>query len=524
MPLVSLLARGYFPIELPDPFDTKAFARAVDRGRIGGQPFTWHGRPPMHVSRPGTYNLARAGSLRRPLQVPNPVNFFHIATVISTNWASLRRFTRRSHLSLSTPTLGPAEGRAITPRNDFPEIKAAKLRTRTGARYALLTDIDQYYPSIYTHSIPWALHSKPTAKANRAFSALLGNQLDHVVRYGQDQQTKGIPIGPDTSLVLAEILLTAVDRQLHARGIRNGFRYIDDYELPFRRYEDANEALGILQEILSEFELTLNPKKTEIIELPANVEAPWVTELRQVDLRTSRRAQRTDLIDYFDKTLDLRASHPDQAVLSYAVARTESIPIFFDNWNMFENMLLQWTIAEPGVLPHTINLLRAYSDEGYPINYGRVGEVFSTIVDHHVPLGHTSEIAWVLWGHLLLDFRLDKQVARLVTRIPDAVVALLFLDLRDRRLVDRQISMGLWENLMEEEELQGRHWLLAYEARVRHWLPSRDGTDYIRRHDGFRLLRRHRIRFYNRRAVDRYVVPGRYLRGAQRLPYQPPAP
>jgi hypothetical protein len=343
--------------------------------------------------------------------------------------------------------------------------------------------------------------------------------LDHVVRNGQHQQTKGIPIGPDTSLVLAEILLTAVDLQLYNRGIRVGFRYLDDYELAFRRYEDANQALGTLQESFSDFELALNPRKTKIIELPTKIEDPWVVKLRRYEIRTTPKAQATDLIDYFDQSVELWNLYPDQAVLNYAVARITSVPISLENWKMFESMLLKWSIAEPGLLPQTINFLRAYRDEGYPVDYDRIGDAFSVIVEHHAPRGHTSEIAWVLWGHLLLNFPLDGGVARMVTRLQDSVVALLFLDLKDRHMVDRRLSLRLWENMMTEGELQGRNWLLAYEARVRRWLPSRDGTDYIRRHPGFQLLRQHRVRFYNPLAVDRYVVLGRYLSGIERLRY-----
>jgi hypothetical protein len=100
-----------------------------------------------------------------------------------------------------------------------------------GRRYILQTDINQFYRSIYTHTIPWALHSKPTAKVNRTL-ALLGNKIDYWVRMGQDQQTVGIPISPDTSLVLAELIMHRCDEELESKLPRvvRGHRFIDDYE------------------------------------------------------------------------------------------------------------------------------------------------------------------------------------------------------------------------------------------------------------------------------------------------------
>jgi hypothetical protein len=80
----------------------------------------------------------------------------------------------------------------------------------------LQTDINLFYPSVYAHTMPWAIHGKATAKVNRA-NKLLGNLLDSLVRCGQDQQTIGIPIGPDTSLLLAEILLNRTTRYWYTR-------------------------------------------------------------------------------------------------------------------------------------------------------------------------------------------------------------------------------------------------------------------------------------------------------------------
>lgn len=71
-------------------------------------------------------------------------------------------------------------------------MEQARLVVRARAPLIVRTDINQFYGSIYTHSIPWALHGKATAKANRS-PALLGNALDECVRNAQDGQTIGVP-------------------------------------------------------------------------------------------------------------------------------------------------------------------------------------------------------------------------------------------------------------------------------------------------------------------------------------------
>lgn len=77
-------------------------------------------------------------------------------------------------------------------------------------------DIKNFYPSIYTHSIAWAIHGKNFIRKdrNRHDHRFLGNRLDRLFQYSNDQKTNGIPIGPVVSDIVAEIIAAAVDRQL----------------------------------------------------------------------------------------------------------------------------------------------------------------------------------------------------------------------------------------------------------------------------------------------------------------------
>lgn len=82
-----------------------------------------------------------------------------------------------------------------------------------------------------------------TAKANKS-GALLGNTLDKLVRAAQDGQTIGIPIGPDTSLIVSELVMCAADQTLSESLPATGFRYVDDIELSFVTRAEAESALG----------------------------------------------------------------------------------------------------------------------------------------------------------------------------------------------------------------------------------------------------------------------------------------
>ena len=94
------------------------------------------------------------------------------------------------------------------------------------------------------------------------------DDIDRAMRNAQDGQTVGIPVGPDSSGVIAEVLLTAIDRRVRFRHSNAAaFRLVDDYEFGVDSLAEAEALIASLQEELSHFELALNPVKTRIIDL-----------------------------------------------------------------------------------------------------------------------------------------------------------------------------------------------------------------------------------------------------------------
>jgi hypothetical protein len=162
--LYDILARGYFPKELPPPFNTSDFSNFIKRlGRsvpavLASDSF---------VSKCAAHNLPRSGRLHRTLGIPNPVSFYRLSHCIRCNWRVISTHTAKSSMSLTTPCKG-YRGRAIEPRHMLQELPKRRAMLRSLARHVIQTDISRFYHSIYTHSIPWALHGKAKAKADRS--------------------------------------------------------------------------------------------------------------------------------------------------------------------------------------------------------------------------------------------------------------------------------------------------------------------------------------------------------------------
>lgn len=82
-------------------------------------------------------------------------------------------------------------------------------------------DINRFYGSIYSHSIPWAALGKTEALKQHKAKTLdkhWSSELDRLVRACNRNQTIGIPIGPDTSRVVSELVLSRIDHELKKNG------------------------------------------------------------------------------------------------------------------------------------------------------------------------------------------------------------------------------------------------------------------------------------------------------------------
>ena len=506
----EILARGYLPKELPPPFTSKSLATAVKANSLN-LPTNFScdpGKPGNVSSRATVHNLARFGTLRRKLSVPNPLNYFQLAEAIDSNQQVLLKHVTSSKFSLTTPHTIASGQRAINPVKGWGYVPIARSLCRASARYILQTDIDNFYPSVYTHVIPWALHTKQVAKQKRNDFSLIGNVLDLIVRNSQDQQTLGIHIGPDCSLVIAEIILSTVDLALVTAGLATGFRYLDDYEFGFATYSEAEQGLANLQGELSAYELHLNPRKTRLFDLPGAIEHPWATELRGFRIRGEGSGQQIDLIGYFSRAYELSRSYPDESVLRFALGRMRRNTVEQPNWPLYESTLLHIAAVEPGALSTVVDELYRYHKAGYQVDLAKVADVLLQIIRQHGRVNHGSEVAWAIWGCLLFKICLDDQTACQVALMEDSVVAILALDAMAKGLISNNFSPALWGSMMTTQSLVEENWLLSYEANVKGWLSSPSGQDHVAADPRFNFLKQNGVHFYDAGLSTNYQPVG----------------
>lgn len=500
--LKDLLERGYFPRELPPPFTTQSFAAAaIDASGALVQALAT-GKPD-HAEL-CIHNMVRSGGLRRHLGVPNPVPFARLCQFISAEWSRLQLAAQRSTYSLTSPVVSPGP-RAIVGKLGLGDRTAKRVELRAQARCVLRCDVSRFYPSIYTHSLPWGIEGKNHVKQQWAASNLVAvwsNELDRLARNQNDRQTVGIPIGPDPSLLLAECLLSAVDEELAAKhpSLR-GIRFIDDYEVALRERGEAERVVSDLQAILSRYELALNPSKTRIIDLPDTLEEPWASQLRVIVFRDAGvTGQRHDLTAYFDRVFAFSAADRHADVIKFAVARLNSLDVMPDNWPLFERILCQCVSVEPACLPQVCEQLVHYLGQGMVVDGPLWTAALNQVVVDQLPLAQASEALWALWLLKVLKLKMTAQAEKCVDTCEDDPVALMALGLASAGLAD-VTSFSRLHTFAEPAELYGRHWLLCYEGNKQGWLMPPSGTQPFAGSAAFALLAANGASFFDINAV-----------------------
>jgi hypothetical protein len=252
----ALRERGYFPEELPPPFHCDQFAKY--RSTIAK---AWHPNAANYSkSSYGIYSIPRVKRVRRNLAVVNPIAQFFLAKLISDNWVEIKKFLKRSKYSVEIPDVVANQKRAVPPP-DFNLVGLRRFEISASHKHALASDISRFYGTLYTHTIPWALHTKSWCKTmlhDPSYNAKLGNRLDVAVRKAQDNQTIGIPIGPDTSRIISEIVAVAIDEYLQTQlklDRSRAFRNVDDWYIGFDSSGEAENAVATLATACRDFEL-----------------------------------------------------------------------------------------------------------------------------------------------------------------------------------------------------------------------------------------------------------------------------
>lgn len=500
--LRRLVSHGFFAPELPPCFvseDLARYRRAI-LARIDALPLTRRGDPGHYafVSEPATFYFPRFGKDDRRHGVPNPIAHLLLSRVLANNYVDLARRAGASKLTLSRLGFDWSGSRALV-RNSVEFRDDFRINLSSRREEYAVADIRAFFHSIYTHAIPWAIHGKEFAKRNRGV-AHYGNLIDLLSRNAQDGQTIGLPVGPDTSRLIAEVVASAMDVDIQRRlsvGSRDASRYIDDYTLSSPDGAGGEVLLAAVRQSAALFELELNNEKSAVYPTSYRQNKGWQQAARAHLPRSAApggRIEASELQHFLYQLGRVCISHPDINVEKYGLQHARSALVNADDWNTLQFSLINAYRRNSSLVSLLVEacLLRQ-------VAHGDVqADVLTEFMENRIPVlaraNRTGEIIWLLFLAIRLDLVLSSGRLAPLFAMENALVALLVVCLERRGLVRGEIDRTGWDESLTADGLRGPMWLYAYEAVTQSLLPGVSDA-FITNDEYFGLLRARRVQF-----------------------------
>ena len=480
----SLLQKNYFPAqrkaygEIPPIFTSEGITRDI-ANEIANLP----------TRKPDGFDCINFTSTRfdlvpRILQIPFPKGYIDLCACISKHWDHIKHICH-GQMSAIKPTKHKDGRVIIMDYGDREQKEWWHIEQSFSERFGIHSDITNFFPSVYTHSIGWAAVGPEEAKKSIGDNSKWYNELDQRQRRTTRNETKGVPIGPATSNIITEFILQAIDNQFlreHHCGITPSTspegdvsrigknpglfykRYIDDYQCYAKTREKAEEFVRELRMELSKFGLHLNTKKTHIYELPDTSENSWMGEIQSA-LPRSKTASFLDSKRFLDYIVVLAKKYPSKSIIKYGLkCILKTPPKGEEDREEYRKILgyaLNLAFHYPAIIPTLSVAFKPENIDLWRSHQWKLAVILEDAVKNH----RSDGVSWILYLCLIYKHRISKDTASLIIDTTDCIsITLLYLSSQHNDLVEKYANKLIenYSSVSPPFELD-KQWLLTYQ-------------------------------------------------------------
>ena len=510
----QIVKHGYFSEQIPPCFNTDKLLECIDD--FISYPLE---NEDKKGTAPTTLSIYKNEISRRTFSLPNPKTFLKLVKYMSDNWDRVKEHAKSDN-SQSPITylheyinntfqenLNHEKVRELQgSKSDFIPSMKKNIILSLGYKYLLNIDISNFYNTIYTHSITWAVCGKTEAKKCflerdlRTDEYKFADKLDRLIRNQKNNETNGILIGPYTSRIISEIIMARIDKILTEENYIFT-RYVDDFKLYFRTEVEAIESVPIIERIVNEYGLNLNTAKTKIAKYPFNTISNINTTLK--------KALKDDGAFGILNSAAILFNNNEKGAYKYAIkiikkehfsVATSATPAKIKAFHEILSMLINIMLISPNLGRYIVNYLkinRRFIDNEELAK--SINNELKSILDNKLQ----EEVLWFVYTSRELKLKILAKNLVNILEFGDDFSKIIALDLykRNKRTYNRsdilQINKAIKELALslENEQIIGSRWLLLYEITMHNLIP----TNIFPTHElnsFFNDLKERRISFY----------------------------
>ncbi|MCY3896850.1 MAG: RNA-directed DNA polymerase [Chloroflexi bacterium] len=427
-------------------------------------------------SRKGGYDqvemrMTRHNKVTRIEHIPHPLPYAQLCKAIAVHWSNIRHIcdSRESRIK---PTRYEDSRIIVYEGYELEDVETVddrimvmgsgpasddrmlELDLSTNNRYLATADISAFFPSIYTHSIPWALVGHEHAKSHRSPS-LWFNEIDKHQRDLKRGETHGVPIGPATSNVLSEVILFKVDEALCAGGF-NFVRYIDDYRCYCKSRDEAERFLVSIENELREYLLELNVNKVSVEELPIPHDPNWKIALASM-LPVEDEPNFRKVSQYLDYAINMQRTLPDESIAKYA-ARSLSGKVVEETSKLYVRALFALAFENPSVLPVLCKFCWSHSEYRHLVP----ADNFDEFMARQMSYRRSDAMCWALFLMGMCGHEIPDSMAQGIIKTRDCMAMAMLIALKQH--CDKVVEFVNGIPIDDEYGLDS-YWVLVYELR-----------------------------------------------------------
>jgi len=479
----GLLGYGLFAEKIPPFLTAENFLNFCKTPTSG---FTFGASPKKFIH----YESMRNINVPRVLAIPNPIAYRNQCKVLSDNWDKLlehfRKQTENQKYKISRIHIRKIDDSfkvfntcyqdlddidlddyPILVQNHLFEMNHKNFCTDDypepnlliGKRYVVKADISNCFPSIYTHSLAWALVTKEHSKLHKSDTWWF-NQIDLCTRNLKDGETHGILIGSHTSNLVSEIILTAVDKAMYEKGYRYT-RNIDDYSCYAESKESAEAFLVDLSAGLKQYGLMLNHKKTEILKLPLASTENWVRKLNSFLFSNANKLKLSEVRAYLDIALDLMFHNKENsAILNYAIKVLAKKEMTGNAKDYFIKTVHHLVL----LYPYLVSLLDDKIFTTFSVEKSQIEKIAQSLFQLGESKKFYEAMSYALFFSLKYDFKLVDELYSMVEKSNDSILLLLAY-LHDKKFIKNSLVTNQYKELAKilKDDID-EYWLFVYEV------------------------------------------------------------
>lgn len=512
--LARLIRTAYLPSEVPPVITAKYFSKFCENkfDYLKGK----QKNLTKHSTNYETFTAPRTVSGRRNLAIVHPRAQLHLSLLITHNRAKIKKIIDEGGKSLYRTSEYPKKHKAFEGL-DFRKRDTLAAGLYSERPYVLHADISRFFYTVYTHSIPWAVLGKETAKDwlshdPKKLKNHWSNGLDSAIQLCQSRETFGIPVGPDTSRIIAEVLLAGVEADDDFSKIISGypaFRLLDDYVIGFDDENTAKAALGALRTVMWKFNLQLNEEKTFISESRFLYREGWKLDFESIVISDEHQGEQAkDIYRLVDHTLHFCQEAGTGAPASWACRRLWKLAIFPENFELVLDALFRLARDHPSCMHHVASfVINHHSMFDDPKMRKKVETWVKATISTNIKHVHDSEITWCLLVGAVLQISFGEAELPPFEKKPNAVVFTMLGVLRERGLLSVSLSKWGWKSGFKQSAIYGEYWLPYYEAVRRKWTKDKKIISAITADPIFSKMLATKVTFIDDRILDAVEIP-----------------